>query len=268
MDIVEQLEPRNGAPEDDLAELRLDDQVALITGGAQGMGLAIAQVLGGRGARIALLDLRPDGLGSAVEGLGAAGVEAIGVVADVTDSRDAAGAVAAITDRWGRIDVLVNSAGIAGGNAPVVDLSDGIWEQVLAVNLGGTFKMSRAVVPIMLERGYGRIVNISSMAGKDGNPNAAHYSSSKAAVIAFTKSLGKELATDGVLVNVIVPAVIETPMVNDVTPAQLEFMLTKIPMGRMGRPEEVARLVAFLASPQLSYSTGAAYDISGGRATY
>ena len=257
-----------GVATDDLAELRLDGQVALVTGAAQGMGLAVARVLGARGARIGAFDLNADRIGDALATLARAGIDAIGLAGDVTDAADDAAAVEAVVGRWGRIDILVNCAGIAGGNAPVRELTDAAWTSTLSVNLDGTFRMCRAVVPPMEAQGYGRIVNVASMAGKEGNPTAAHYSASKAGVIALTKSLGKELATTGVLVNVIVPAVIETPMVHDVTPAQLEFMLSKIPMGRMGKPEEVAKLVAFLVSRQLTYSTGAAFDISGGRATY
>lgn len=268
MKIIELTEPVGPGEGDDLAELRIDKQVALVTGGAQGMGVAIARLLGMRGARVALFDLKAEELREGVSELRSRGIDAVGLAGDVTRADDAADAVREVVTRWGRIDILVNCAGIAGGNAPVKDLTDTAWDATIAVNLGGTFRVCRAVVPTMEAQGYGRIVNVASMAGKEGNPNAAHYSAAKAGVIAFTKSLGKELATSGVLVNVIVPAVIETPMVHDVTPKQLEFMLSKIPMGRMGQPEEVARLVAFLASPQLTYSTGAAYDISGGRATY
>jgi 3-oxoacyl-[acyl-carrier protein] reductase len=266
--VIESETSRGETLPDDLAELRLDGQVAIVTGGAQGMGLTVARRLGIRGARVAILDLKTDGLQDALGRLAADGIEVVGLAADVTSSDDVEGAVGAVVERWDRVDVLVNCAGIAGGNAPVRDLDDQRWAATISVNLDGTFRMCRAVVPYMEAQAYGRIVNVASMAGKEGNPNAAHYSAAKAGVIALTKSLGKELATAGVLVNVIVPAVIETPMVHDVTPPQLDFMLSKIPMGRMGQPEEVARLVAFLASRQMTYSTGAAFDISGGRATY
>jgi 2-dehydro-3-deoxy-L-rhamnonate dehydrogenase (NAD+) len=186
------------------------------------------------------------------------------VVADVTD----AGAVAAALARIGRVDILVNSAGIVGPNKPLWEVSDDEWATTFAVNVTGTFHMCRAVVPGMRDRGWGRIVNLASMAGKDGNPRLGAYSATKAAVIGLTKSLGKELATSGVLVNAIAPAVIETPMNAANTPEVLEYMTSLIPMRRLGRPEEVAELVAWLASDKCSFSTGAVYDLSGGRATY
>jgi NAD(P)-dependent dehydrogenase (short-subunit alcohol dehydrogenase family) len=223
------------------------DRVAVITGGASGIGRASAERLTQDAITVITLDRSQDA----------------DVVADVTD----AGAVAAALARIGRVDILVNSAGIVGPNKPLWEVSDDEWATTFAVNVTGTFHMCRAVVPGMRDRGWGRIVNLASMAGKDGNPRLGAYSASKAAVIGLTKSLGKELATSGVLVNAIAPAVIETPMNATNTPEVLEYMTSLIPMHRLGRPEEVAELVAWLASDKCSFSTGAVYDLSGGRAT-
>lgn len=185
-------------------------------------------------------------------------------VVDVSDSA----AVAAAARQVGSIDILLNCAGIVGPNRPLWEVSDAEWARTFAVNVTGTFNLCRAFIPGMREKGWGRIVNFASMAGKDGNPNLSAYSASKTAVIALTKSLGKELATSGVLVNVIAPAVIETPMNETTSPEVLAHITGLIPMKRVGRAEEVAELVAWLASDKLSFSTGAVYDISGGRATY
>jgi 2-dehydro-3-deoxy-L-rhamnonate dehydrogenase (NAD+) len=224
------------------------DRVAVITGGASGIGRASAERLAQDAITVVTLDRSQDA----------------DVVADVTD----AGAVAAALARIGRVDILVNSAGIVGPNKPLWEVSDDEWATTFAVNVTGTFHMCRAVVPGMRDRGWGRIVNLASMAGKDGNPRLGAYSATKAAVIGLTKSLGKELATSGVLVNAIAPAVIETPMNAANTPEVLEYMTSLIPMRRLGRPAEAAELVAWLASDKCSFSTGAVYDLSGGRATY
>jgi NAD(P)-dependent dehydrogenase (short-subunit alcohol dehydrogenase family) len=221
-------------------------KIAVITG--SGIGRASAQRLGRDGIRVVTLDVSGDA----------------DVVADVTDPAAVDAAIEAI----GPVDILVNSAGIVGPNKPLWEVSDQEWAATFAVNVTGTFHLCRAVVPGMRDRGWGRIVNLASMAGKDGNPRLGAYSASKAAVIGMTKSLGKELATSGVLVNAIAPAVIETPMYATNTPEVLEYMTSLIPMRRLGRPEEVAELVAWLASDKCSFSTGAVYDLSGGRATY
>jgi 2-dehydro-3-deoxy-L-rhamnonate dehydrogenase (NAD+) len=223
-------------------------RTAVITGGASGIGRASAQRLGQDGIRVVTLDVSGDA----------------DVVTDVTDPAAVGAAIEAI----GPVDILVNSAGIVGPNKPLWEVSDQEWAATFAVNVNGTFHLCRAVVPGMRDRGWGRIVNLASMAGKDGNPRLGAYSATKAAVIGMTKSLGKELATSGVLVNAIAPAVIETPMNAANTPEVLEYMTSLIPMRRLGRPEEVAELVAWLASDKCSFSTGAVYDLSGGRATY
>ena len=221
---------------------------ALVTGGASGLGAATAHRLRQDGVEVVTLDRDPSA----------------DVVADVADAERMSDAVAEL----GQVDILVNSAGIVGPNLPLWEVSPEEWAQTFAVNVQGTFHACRAVVPGMVERGWGRIVNFASMAGKDGNPNLSAYSASKAAVIGLTKSLGKELATRGVLVNAIAPAVILTPMNATTAPHVLEHLTSLIPMRRVGTAEEVAELVAWLASDKCSFSTGAVYDISGGRATY
>ncbi|MFJ5309230.1 SDR family NAD(P)-dependent oxidoreductase [Streptomyces sp. NPDC088350] len=222
-------------------------RTALVTGGASGLGAATAERLRADGLTVTTLDLR--------------GAD---VRADVTDEE----ALRRVADEIGPVDVLVNSAGIVGPNKPLTETTAEEWRRVLDVNVLGTVNTLRTFVPGMRERGWGRVVNFASMAGKDGNANLSVYSASKAAVIALTKSAGKELATSGVLVNVITPAVIATPMNDSTAPEVLAHITGLIPMRRIGRPEEVAELVAFLASDRVSFSTGAVYDISGGRATY
>ncbi|TSD58423.1 SDR family NAD(P)-dependent oxidoreductase [Aeromicrobium piscarium] len=225
-----------------------ESRIALVTGGVSGLGEASAARLADEGYRVVTADI----------------AEGADHHVDVTD----AASVDRLAGEVGPVDVLINSAGIVGPNAPLWEVDPTAWERTFAVNALGTFLMCRAVVPGMRERGWGRIVNFASMAGKDGNPNLSAYSASKAAVIALTKSLGKELATSGVLVNVVTPAVIETPMNATTAPDVLAHITGLIPMRRLGRAEEVAELVAWLATERCSFSTGAVYDISGGRATY
>jgi NAD(P)-dependent dehydrogenase (short-subunit alcohol dehydrogenase family) len=222
-------------------------RTALVTGGASGIGAATARRLRAEGLRVTTLDLT--------------GAD---VSADVTGEQ----ALQRVARQVGPVDVLVNSAGIVGPNKPLLETTAQEWHHVLDVNVLGTVNTMRAFVPGMRDRGWGRVVNIASMAGKDGNPNLSIYSAAKAAVIGLTKSIGKELATTGVLVNVIAPAVIATPMNDDTAPEVLAHITGLIPMKRVGQPEEVAELIAFLCSDRVSFSTGAVYDISGGRATY
>jgi 3-oxoacyl-[acyl-carrier protein] reductase len=231
-------------------------RVALVTGGASGIGAATVERLRAGGAQVAVLDLSVD----RVAGLAIAG--------DLSRSADVDAAVSRVEAELGRIDVLVNSAGIPGASLRTVDVTDEEWERVLAINATGSFYACRAVLPGMVERGYGRIVLVASIAGKDGNPMAAAYSASKAAVIGLAKAVGKDVAGTGVLVNCVAPAVIETPILAGLSQQHIDYMVERIPLGRMGTADEVATLIAFLASEDLSFSTGATYDISGGRAVY
>jgi 3-oxoacyl-[acyl-carrier protein] reductase len=244
----------------------LDGRIAVITGGAQGIGYAIAQRLVESGARVALWDIDAARLDEATDALGAAAASAVRV--ELTDEREVEAATAATLDRHGRIDILVNNAGITGGNATTWQLEPAVWRRTIEVNLVAPYLVCRAVVPHMISRTYGRIVNIASIAGKEGNPNASHYSASKAALIALTKSLAKELATQGVLVNAVTPAVAKTRLFDSMTQSHIDFMLGKIPMGRFLELGEAAALVAWLCSEECSFSTGAVFDLSGGRATY
>jgi len=245
--------------------MSLSGQVALVTGGARGIGLAITRRLIADGARVALVDLDKSAVEAAA---GALGVAAMAVVADVTRTDDVERAVGAVHARWGRLDIVVNNAGITGGSKLSWELTDEDWSRVIACDLTSVFLVSRAAVRLMLPRKSGRIVNIASIAGKEGNPTLVPYSTAKAGVIGFTKALAKEVATHGILVNAVAPAVIGTDMVNQMSKETVDYLVAKIPMGRVGRPEEVAALVAWLVSDECSFSTGAVYDLSGGRATY
>lgn len=241
-----------------------EGKVAAITGGARGIGAACARRLTALGARVALWDRDLDlarQTASVLEG-------ALAVAYDAAAEGSAAAALAETERALGSVDILVASAGITGPNHPVADYPLAQWKQVIDVNLTGVFLANRAVVPGMVGRGWGRIVNLASIAGKEGNPNAAAYSASKAGVIALTKSLGKELAGTGVRVNCIAPAAIRTEMLGQMTEQHVQFMLSKIPMGRFGEADEAAALAVWLASDQCSFSTGAVFDLSGGRATY
>jgi 3-oxoacyl-[acyl-carrier protein] reductase len=238
-------------------DYRFSEKVALVTGGASGIGAAVAQRLVSEGAAVASLDLSA----ASAEGI-------LGLSGDVSRSADVEAAVAQAALQLGPIDILVCSAGIPGESLPSMEISDEEWRRVLGINTDGVFFCNRAVAPGMVERGYGRIVNVASIAGKEGNPMAAAYSASKAAVIGMTKAIGKDLARTGVLVNCVAPAVIETPILEGVSQAHIDYMVERIPMGRMGGPDEVAALVCWLASEECSFSTGATFDISGGRAVY
>ena len=247
----------------------LRDRVAIVTGAAQGIGKAIAARLVQCGYTLCVADIDTKG---AVETAGEIAAEnsgdAFAVPLDVCDPGSTRELARVVIERAGRIDVLVNNAGIAGSAAPLNEYPESEWARVLAVNLTGAFNCCRAVLPTMLAQGSGRIVNVASIAGKEGNPNMCAYSASKAGVIGLTKSLAKEVATRGILVNCVTPAVIETGILSQLTDQAVKYMVSKIPMSRVGQPEEVAELVAWLASEQCTFSTGAVFDISGGRATY
>ena len=237
----------------------------MITGGAAGIGLAIAQRLTASGGRVSLWDRDAASLEKARQALdGAADTR----VVDVSDAESVDAAATQTASALGGIDALVCSAGITGPNTTTWEYPVDAWRQVIDVNLNGVFYCNRAIVPLMLKRDYGRIVNIASVAGKEGNPNAPAYSASKAGVIGLTKSLGKELAKTGIRVNCVTPAAVRTAIFDQMTPAHIEFMLSKIPMGRFGTVDEIAALICWLASEECSFSTGAVFDISGGRATY
>jgi len=244
--------------------LDLTGRVAIVTGAARGIGLAIARRAVASGARVAVWDMDAAAAAAAAAELGAASA----YILDVTDEAAIAGALEETLAAHGRVDILVNNAGIAGGNAPSWELPVAEWRRVVEVNLIAPYLVTRAVVPHMIRAGYGRIVNIASIAGKEGNPNASHYSASKAGLIGFTKSLGKELAKTGVIANCITPAAAETDLFRQMTREQIAWMRSKIPMDRFVRVEEIAALACWLASEECSFSTGAVFDISGGRAVY
>ena len=229
-----------------------------MTGGASGIGSATVELLRCCGARVAVLDLDPIDLDEDV----------LAVEGDVSRSVDVDRAVARVAQEFGGLDVLVCSAGVGGDSLATVDVPDDEWRRVFAINCDGTFFCNRAALRVMIGRRYGRIVNVASIAGKEGNPQAGAYSASKAAVIGMTKSIGKDVAGTGVLVNCIAPAVIDTPILSQLDQEHIDYMVDRIPLGRVGAPDEVARLIAYLASEDLSFSTGACFDVSGGRAVY
>ena len=246
-------------------QLDLQNRHAVITGGGAGLGLAIAKRMLGSGASVTLWDRDAAALARAASELGA-GADTVQVSVDALESVRAA--VQQTLSRHAAVDALVNCAGITGPNTKLWDYPAEDWARVMQVNLNGLFYCCRELVPHMRARNYGRIVNLASVAGKDGNPNASAYSASKAGVIALTKSLGKELADTGVRVNCVTPAAVKTAMFDQMTPEHIQFMLSKIPMGRFGEPDEVAAMVSWLCTEECSFSTGAVFDLSGGRSTY
>jgi 3-oxoacyl-[acyl-carrier protein] reductase len=245
--------------------MRFEGKTGIVTGGARGIGRAIVERLASEGAKMMIADLDVEaGKAAATE----IGNGTIAQKLDVTSPESWEAAVAAAKAEWGRVDILVNNAGIAGRSAVAWELSIDEWKQVIDIDLSGVFYGCRSVLPTMIEQAYGRIVNISSIAGKEGNPNASPYSAAKSGVIGLTKSLAKEVATKGVIINAITPAVIETEILKQVSAEHISYMTSRIPMGRVGQPREVAALAAFLCSDDVSFSTGAVFDLSGGRATY
>jgi len=247
--------------------LDLDGRIAIVTGGARGIGYAAAERMLRSGAAVSLWDVDAAALEDAAGRLAGLGSVATAVV-ELTDAESVSAGTAATLKRFGGIDILVNNAGITGGNAATWELSPEVWRRVIDVNLVGPFLTCRAVVPHMIDRGYGRIVNVASIAGKEGNPTASHYSASKAGLIALTKSLGKELATKGVLVNCLTPAAAKTDIFSQMKQEHIDYMLSKIPMNRFVEVGEVAAMIAWLATEDCSFTTGGVFDISGGRAVY
>jgi 3-oxoacyl-[acyl-carrier protein] reductase len=248
-------------------QIDLKGQHAIVTGGARGIGLSIVRRLLESGARVSIWDKDAEALASTVRSLDA-GTAVHTVTVDVTSATGTEDAARITHAHFGSLQIVVNNAGIAGVNRKLWELTPQEWSQVVDVDLTGVFLVCRSIVPLLLAGHYGRIVNIASIAGKEGNPNASHYSAAKAGVIGLTKSLGKELATSGICVNCITPAVVETEILRQMTQQHIDYMLSKIPMGRFGRTEEAAALVAWLCSAECSFSTGGVFDLSGGRATY
>lgn len=248
--------------------MELGGKVAVVTGGASGIGYAIAQRLSQAGASVVIADRDEESAVAAAERLNADGAEAVSARTDVMSLEDIGAMVERTLESFGRLDVLVNNAGINGRNAPLWEVTDEEWEGLMAINLTSVFRCCRAVIGHMRERRGGSIVNMASIGGKEGNPNAAPYGASKAGVICLTKAFAKEVVNDGVRVNAVAPALIETPLLAQLSPEDIGRLTEKIPMGRMGRAEEVAAVVHFLASDDASFVTGQCYDVSGGRATY
>ncbi|HEX8486441.1 SDR family NAD(P)-dependent oxidoreductase [Sphingomonas sp.] len=243
---------------------RFAGRTAVVTGGASGLGAQVGRRIAAEGGTVALWDLDPDALAIAQRETGAVHVAAL----DVSDAGAVSAAAAATAAVLGKVDILVCSAGITGATVPVEEFPIDSWLRVIDVNLNGLFYCCRAIVPHMVANGYGRIVTVSSVAGKEGNPNASAYSASKAGVIGFTKSLGKELATKGVIANAITPATFESPILAQLPPTQVDYMRGKIPMGRLGEVHETAAMVCFMASEECSFTTAATFDTSGGRTTF
>jgi 3-oxoacyl-[acyl-carrier protein] reductase len=248
-------------------QIDLKGRVAAITGGARGIGYAVAERMLRSGATISIWDIDSARLETAEHALAKLG-QVAGVPIDLTHEEQVETAAQEAVRTFGQLDILINNAGITGGNAPTWELEPSIWRRVIEVNLIAPYLTCRAVVPHMLRAGYGRIVNVASIAGKEGNPNASHYSASKAGIIALTKSLGKELAAKNVLVNCVTPAAAKTEIFEQMREEHVCYMLSKIPMGRFAEPTEIAATICWLASEECSFATGSVFDISGGRATY
>lgn len=243
----------------------LSGQFAVVTGAATGIGEAIAKRLADAGAKVCILDI--DGT-EAAAAAGRIGSDSVSLALDITDPEPVRHAIDGLIAEHKAIDILVNNAGLAGKAAPIWEQTDTDWHKVMAVNLHGPFYLCRAVIPHMRSRGYGRVVNVASVAGKEGNPNMTAYSASKAALIGLTKSIAKEVASEGICINAVSPAVIRTKILDQLTPQQVDYMIQRIPIKRTGQPEEVAAVVHFLASRDCSFVTGQCYDVSGGRSTY
>lgn len=248
--------------------MNLTKRVAIVTGSAQGIGEAIALRLAGAGADVVVVDLNLPLAESVAQRIRAQGRRSIAIRCDVTNSSDVNEMRDRVLREFGKIDILVNNAGIAGRAVPIGEVSEEEWDRIMTVDMKSVFLCCKAVLPHMVERRYGKIVNIASTAGKDGNPNMVPYSAAKAGVIGLTKALAKEVVRPGIYVNCVTPAVTETPILEQLSPQQVEYLASRIPMGRLGRPEEIAAVVHFLASDDASFVTGQCYDVSGGRSAF
>jgi len=248
--------------------MNLKEKVAIVTGAARGIGLAAARRLAVEGAAVLMADYDVEEARRAAADLSAIGLTVHAHKADVSKRNDVVAMAGAARSQFGEIDILVNNAGIAGRAAPLEEITDQDWDQMMDIDLKSVYLCSQAVIPSMKERRSGRIINVASIAGKEGNPNMIPYSTAKAGVIGLTKALAKEVAPFGIYVNAIAPAVIDTPILQQLTPEQVQYMVQRIPLGRVGKPEEVAALIFWLASDEATFTTGQCIDISGGRATY